>query len=156
MKLTFRHGLVRHQTDLSNNPTFLQRDGAYVNLIVSPDPTLFTIAHFDQDYLFVENQTVVHAWGPFNAGIDYWLYWDVDLITGAITRGHTTVDPVTQSSVPVNPQQDQHWYDIINMVMKVYTGSQWVEVLRVFAAELHKIHRITCRRCILIHQQKRH
>lgn len=137
MKLNFRHGLVRHQTDLSNNPTFLQKVGAYVNLVVSPDPTLFTIAHFNQDYLFVENQSVVQAWGPFNTGTDYWLYWDVDLITGAIARGYTTVDPVTQSAPPSNPPQDQHWYDVINMVMKVYVGSQWVEVLRVFAAELN-------------------
>lgn len=134
-RLNFRHGILRYQTDINDNPTFLQKVGDYVNLIVSSDPTIFTISHFDQDYLFVENTSVTSAWGPFVAGTDYYLYWDVDLITGAITRGYTTSSFTVSATAP-SPSVNKHWYDSMNRIMKVWSGSSWVEKLRVFAAFL--------------------
>lgn len=135
MRLNFRHGLVRYQTDGANHPIFLQKNGSYIDMYVFPDPTVFTIAHFDQNYLFTENVTVNHAWGPFVVGTNYWLYWDIDLLTGQLTRSYTLVDPVFQTNEPASPTQDQHWYDKTNFVMKVREGSRWVEKLRCFAAK---------------------
>lgn len=134
--LSFRQGLVGYQTDISNSPNFLQKvgGGTYINLVVSPTPTTFTIAHFDQNYLFIEQKSVTNAWGPFSGSNTCWLYWDVDFITGQITRGFTYRDPVSQSSPPASPPTDKHWFDTANKIMKVWNGSSWVEKLRVFAA----------------------
>jgi hypothetical protein len=132
-KLNFRQGLVRYQTDVSDNPAFLIQNGSYVDLNVSPDPTVFTIAHFDQDYLFAENEYVAEAWGPFSVGPNHYLYWDVNLTTGELTRGFTTVAP-TYGPTPPSPLPGYHWFDTTSTVMKVWSGSNWVEKLRVFAA----------------------
>ena len=134
--LAFRQGLVRYQTDISNAPNFLQKvsGGQYININVSPTPTTFTIAHFDQNYLFIEQKSVNHAWGPFNDSNTCWLYWDVDFITGELTRNHTYVDPISQASPPPTPAIDKHWFDTANKIMKVWSGTSWVEKLRVFAA----------------------
>ena len=135
-QLTFRQGIVRYQTDTANNPTFLKKNGSYISLIVSPDPTVITFAHFAVDYLFDELLTVSQAWGPFSGGTDYWLYWDVNLSTGLLSRSYTTVQPIVRATAPTNPvTTDQHWFDTISNVMKVWSGSRWVEKVRVFAAK---------------------
>jgi hypothetical protein len=135
--LKFRHGIVRTQNNHSNQPNFLQKSGggAFVDLVVSPDPTIFTIAHYDEDYLLTENASVPHAWGPFVGGADYWLYWDVDFLTAEITRGYTLVQPIDDPNKPSNPVIDQHWFDMNNKIMKVWNGSSWTEKLRVFACK---------------------
>ena len=46
MRINFRQGIVRHQTDGADNPVFLQKVGTNVNLLVSPD---FTIVSFIQN-----------------------------------------------------------------------------------------------------------
>jgi len=135
-QLTFRQGIVRYQTDKANNPTFLKKNGSYVNLVVSPDPTVITFAHFTADYLFDELVSVNQAWGPFSGGTDYWLYWDINLSTGELTRGSTTVQPIVRSTAPSSPVAiDQHWFDTLSNYMKVWNGSRWVERVRVFAAK---------------------
>ena len=136
-QLTFRQGMVRRQTDTAGNPSFLLKNGSYVDLIVSPDPTVITFAHFTADYLYDELLTVSQAWGPFTGGIDAWMYWDVDLSTGELSRGITTVQPITRSTAPAFPiALDQHWFDTLTSVMKVWNGSRWVEKIRVFAAKM--------------------
>jgi len=136
-RFNFRHGIARRQQDSNNNPNNLQpsNGGSYVDLIVSPDPTAFLIAHFDVDYLVTENATVAKAWGPFTSGTDYWLYWDVDFQTGALSRGYTTLEPEFGAVPPSSPAPDQHWFDTSAVVQKVWTGSSWIEKLRVFAAK---------------------
>lgn len=136
-RFNFRQGMARRQEDGLGNPAFLQKTngGAYIDLIVAPDPTVFLIAHFDENYMFTENVTVPRAWGPFSSGINYWLYWDVDFITGEISRNFTLLQPVDQPFAPASPQADQHWFDTVNNVMKVWNGATWVEYLRLFAAE---------------------
>jgi len=134
----FRQGIARYQSDHVGNATFLKRNGRYIDLIVSPDPTIFLISHLDEEYAIVENTTVLEAWGPFPPGAqDYWLYWDVDFLTGELTRSITLYEPIVAPSPPTGIlQTDQHWFDTNATVMKKWTGSLWVEVLRVFAAHL--------------------
>lgn len=134
-KFDFRHGMARRQSDSSGNPTFLLKSGAYVNLLVQPDPTVFMIAHFDEDYIYSENVSVPQAWGPFT-NVTTWLYWDIDFVTGAISRNFTLLKPIVQSWAPPSPVNDQHWFDTDKVVQKVWNGSRWLEVLRVFACEL--------------------
>lgn len=138
MRIDYRQGLIRFQTDVAGNPAFLQPvgGGAQIALIVVEDPTLVACAHgLFSDYLHEEGETVNPAWiGPFSTGTDYWLYWDIDLATGIRTFGHTTIEPVAATAAPP-AVQDQHWFDLKEQTMKVRKGPRWVDVVRVFAAK---------------------
>lgn len=147
--LNFRQGLVRIQSSgpPSFTPTFLQKSGGgtFIDLVVAPDPTLFTIAQAGEDYLFAENKSVSQAWGPFtiNPSQSYWLYWDVDFISGVISRHSTMFAPAFGPNAPSSPAVDQHWYNTSGpaqgssstFVMNVWNGTVWVPKLRVFAAQ---------------------
>lgn len=137
MRLPFRQGLVRYQTDLASNPTFLapSNGGTSIDLVVSPDPTIMTFAHRAADYLFEENATVNNAWqGPFVSGTTYWLYFDLDIITSKRTFGHTTLEPTFGPNAP-SPAPNLHWFDTKETVMKVWNGITWQETIRVFAGK---------------------
>lgn len=138
MRVNFRQGIVRYQTDINGNATFLQRSaqsGAYIDLIVSPDPTIINFAHKGANYLYEEARTVTQAWGPFpvSSGTRY-LYWDLSILNATISRGFTTLPPVFSAVSPTSPAPDQHWFDTSNTCMKVWDGTRWVEKIRVFAA----------------------
>lgn len=138
MKLPFRQGLARWQSDISGSQAFLQKaslTGDYISLFVNPDPTIFTAAHGHSDYLIEETRSVPNAWGPFQAvGQTQYLYWDIGLLDGVITRGFTLLPPHNSQTAPVNPAVDQHWFDTVNTTMKVWNGSKWLTKVRVFAA----------------------
>ncbi len=140
-RFNFRQGIARRQQDGLGNPNNLQpsNGGSWIDLIVSPDPTVFIIAHYDTDYMFTENTTIAKAWGPFTAGTDYWLYWDIDFRTGELSRGYTLEEPVFGNTPPSAPvPNDTHWFDTNEMVMKTPFGpfgNRWVERIRVFAAK---------------------
>lgn len=135
MKLTFRQGIVRHQSDVSGNPTFLQRsaaNGQFVDLVVSPTPTILAFAHREGTYLVEELKTVPNAWGPLSSATSY-LYWDVNLLNASLTRGITLLPPIYSPIAPNNPAADQHWFNTAENLMRVWNGSKWVEKIRVFA-----------------------
>lgn len=134
MKLNFKQGIIRYQTDISNNPTFLQKTVNGVTLNVSPDPTLLTFSHGDHNYTFEENTTIENAW-QITQNRDSWIYWDLDIITGERTFGITYIKPVYSINKPAGVN-DRHWFDLQTKSMKVYTGSNYVTKLRVFAAFL--------------------
>jgi hypothetical protein len=136
MKLPFRQGIVRYQTDSATNPIFLQKSngGTNVDLYCSPDPTIVTFAHGITDYLFEECKTVPQAWGPFTSGTDYWLFWDIDILTGTRTFGSTKLAPIYSTNPPSQPVNDQHWFDTTNTKIMVWTG-KWIEKIRVFACK---------------------
>lgn len=139
MNLTFRQGLARYQTDISANPTFLQRSagaGNFIDLLVQPDPTIIVFAHKTANYIVEETKTVRNAWGPFSGSQTQYLYWDVNMVTGEVTRGVTLFPPMYAGTSPVNPIVDQHWFDTNDVVMRVWNGGKWVEKIRVFAAYL--------------------
>lgn len=136
MKVHFRQGIARYQSDIRANPTFLQRRGSVIDLVVSPDPTIIVFAHKNATYIIEEVRSVAGAWGPFTGSVTRYLYWDIDVRTGALTRGDTSVLPVTSGIAPVNPPVDQHWFDLQTTTMKVWNGRKWIECIRVFAATL--------------------
>ncbi len=136
MKLSFRQGIARYQTDVSSSPIFIRRSagaGNFIDLVVSPDPTVIIFAHRDANYVVEETRSIANAWGPITSTLTTYLYWDVNLLTGAVTRGLTFLPPMYTGSPPSAPATDQHWYDTTENVMRVWSGSKWVEKIRVFA-----------------------
>lgn len=134
MRLTFRQGIARYQTDIYATPTFLQRSGDFVDLIVSPDPTIVVFAHKNATYVIEETKTVQKAWGPFTGQGTRYLYWDINMLDASVTRGYTLFPQVVSAKAPNNPSNDQHWFDSENHQMKVWNGSKWIDKVRVFAA----------------------
>lgn len=139
MKIPFRHGILRYQKDSIGNAKFLQKSnsGSSIDLVISPDPTIIAIAHRESNYLIEEGMTTPFAWGGFVSGVDYWLYIDINLLTGARTFGSAAYAPVFGPKSPIDPEPDMHWYDTnLNvMCMKVWNGTIWIEKLRVFVAK---------------------
>lgn len=137
MRLTFRQGIARYQTDIYATPTFLQKssqNGEFVDLIVSPDPTVVIFAHKNATYVIEETKTVLNAWGPFPGQGTRYLYWDINLLDASVTRGYTLLPQIVAAQAPINPTVDQHWFDSVNHQMKVWNGNKWVDKVRVFAA----------------------
>ncbi len=137
MKISFRQGIVRYQTDINNTPAAVIKsalDDRYLDLVVSPDPTLIAFCHGDADYLVEESKTVREAWGPFPAnGQTQHLFWDLDIASGSLSRGHTIFTPIVSLAEPTVQREDQHWFDESERVMKVYMNGKWRIKLRVFA-----------------------
>lgn len=135
MRISFRQGLVKAPAN------FLQLNGGKVDLFAQPvEPLLAAFADGNSDYLLTERLPVTGAWqGPFVAGPqNYYLYFDIDVITGARTFNHTLFEPIESAIAPMNPADDQHWFDLGTKTMKVWTSttSRWVKRIRVFAAQL--------------------
>lgn len=131
MRISFRQGIV------AAPPSFLTTNGATVNLTIA-SPTTVQVAFADglSNYLHTERTTVASAWvGPFVSGTNYWLYWDINPVTGIRTFGHTLLDPVEAASAPLSPASDQHWFDMTANKMKVWNAlaGRWVSKIRVFA-----------------------
>jgi hypothetical protein len=134
MRIPFRQGIVTAPSG------FLQQTGSTVSLVIAT-PTMVSVAFADgtANYLHTERLSVTNAWtGPFAPGTDYWLYWDINIMTGQRTFGHTLHEPYEGASAPLSPQPDQHWFDTVSFKMKVWnaTSGRWVSKIRVFAAKL--------------------
>lgn len=130
MLIPFRHGLIK------TPPTFLTVKSSTADLLIGADPLLLTISSGSSDFVWVEKDSVINAWGPFTPGVDVWLFWDVDQRTALRTFGTTPYEPVVSSIQPANPRVNQHWYDANNKQMKVWTGAAWQAKNRVFACKL--------------------
>ncbi len=137
MKITFRQGISRYQQTTEGLPIFLQKDdvsGTYIDLNASTDPTVITFSHGSTNYTIEEIISVDRAWGPFNTSETKYLYWDISLTTGLLTRGSTLYSPTYGSTAPSNPHVDYHWFDTTSNMMKIWNGTVWVTKVRVFAA----------------------
>ena len=134
MRLSFRQGVVRYQTDNTGIPAHLYLDVTrnFISLIVAETPTLITFAHRESNYLVEEPVSVIQAWGPI-IHQECWMYWDINLFSGIVTRGMTTVKPITGLIAPSNPIEDTHWFDTSEVLMKVFLNGKWQERIRVFA-----------------------
>lgn len=136
-RLSFTQGIVRHGKT-PGQQFFLQQNDVYVDLVVSPDSTIIAFADGNKDYLFTESVTIIKAWGPLSGiSVPFWLYWDINRVTGIRTFGYTTLEPVVGNDAPSTPQAGQMWFNTSEMKMYEYNGSNWVQVLRVFAAKYY-------------------
>ena len=137
MRVSFRQGIIRHQTDMVGTPQFLQFDSTrtWVSLMVVETPTTINFTHRDANYLVDEPISITQAWGQIPSG-DCWLYWDINLVTAKLTRGITIHNPVYSMEYVGIPDEDQHWFDTTEGVMKVFHTGKWNEKVRVFAASI--------------------
>ena len=129
-KLSFRQGIVRSQEPLFSSA------GGMVSILATNEPVVITFAHGDSDYLITEPQSVSNAWGPFSAGVERWLYWEINQSTGLREFGYTEIEPTFDIVKPVGPVVGQMWFDMNTTTMKEYSGTTWKEVVRVFACKL--------------------
>lgn len=150
MQLNFRQGIIRHQTGLSG-PAWLQKsnlNGTTVDINANTEPVVFTIAHYNANYLFEETKTISAAWGSGSngsinsplvaSGQTQYLFWDIDLASGQMTRGWTLVSPTISPTAPVNPVDDTHWFDTTLNRTRVFkykpnNNGVWVDKIRLFA-----------------------
>lgn len=135
MRLSFRQGIVSHQTDTLGTPTFLVVNGGYVSLMTTNDPTIVSFIHGQKDYLYTEAQTQNNAWGPFVAQ-DYWLFWQLNTATGMREFGSTTLEPTSSIDPPATPGTGQMWFNTLSNIWYEFSGASWIEVIRVFACKL--------------------
>lgn len=136
MNLNFRQGLVSYQSS-GNQQQFLQPSSTsrYVDLVVTTVPTVVTFAHGESNYILKHDATVPNAWGPLPLSQTSFLYWDINLITGYVTYGFTSLDLVVDTVPPVDPLPGQMWFDQTTTKMKMRTAgaNPWIDVVRVFA-----------------------
>jgi len=132
MRIPFRQGLV------TAPPNLLQANGSAVNLVIAqPAVLVATIADKQANYLISERSPITNAWtGPFVAGTTYWLYIEINRLTGQRTFGHTLLEPIEAAVAPSNPTNGQMWFDTTLNQMKEWnaTAVRWIEKLRVLAA----------------------
>jgi hypothetical protein len=148
MITSFRQGIVKYQLV---GPSLLSVDATNaqtVDLNVIPDePVIVTFAHKGANYIITENNSIQQAWGsgtpgsinaPLPQNQTEYLFWDIDIGTGVLSRGWTLYPPVYSSSAPLNPAAGQMWFDTVNTVFNVWTvygtaPGNWVNCIRVFA-----------------------
>lgn len=147
-QISFRHGIVRQPTG-----AWLSFNGSNDAIILdtSTEPLLLNIADGqDDDYLWEENQTAFEAWGESSLSfgslpstVPYWLYFDIDSLSGQRRFGTSLHEPIEDPSAPVNPAVDQHWFDTrssasdgTNLTQKVWDGSKWIHKVRIFVAKV--------------------
>lgn len=135
MRISFRQGIVRCPAN------FLELTNGTVNIVVpSAESIIVTLADGNSNYLLTERLSVSKAWpGPFPASSQsYWLYWDLNAVTGEKTYGYTLYEPIEAFTPPKQVQDDQHWFDTANNKMFVWNNAanRWQQKYRVFAAQL--------------------
>lgn len=135
MIIDFQQGIVTYPT-IGNQQAFLSRSGSYVALSTSNGRVDVTFAHGTENYFHTESDSVPAAWGPLDNGVDYWLYWDINLRTAQRTFGVSTVQPVYSSIQPTSPVESLHWFNTSSKKMFVYLHGSFREVIRVFAAKV--------------------
>jgi hypothetical protein len=131
MKILFRQGIIS-KPEL---PSMLYVHGGAVHLRASGSPIILAFAHGKRDYIHTITDDVNSAW-TLPSG-DAWLYWDINQITGLLTYGITT-DPSPlyyDWEAPSSPVQGQHFFNLSDNKMRVWTGGKWIERIRVFAAQ---------------------
>lgn len=132
MRVPFRQGIVQYK-----HPAFIQVEYPYAHLLADvSNPLILNLAAGQTDYLHAEKANVPQAWGPFAVGVDVWLYVDIDRRTAQRTFGTTSLEPIAGANAPLSPATDQHWYDTTTNEMKVWSGTNWIQVVRVFACLL--------------------
>jgi hypothetical protein len=133
MLIAFRQGVLQYQ----GIPSYLEFDGTTVDLLVDNLDAIVAFADGDSDYLHIEKENVSGAWaGPFDIGTEYWLYWDIDTVTGIRTFGSTSLSPSYGISRPEPADIGQHHFDNTITTMLVWDGEHWIRKNRVFAGKI--------------------
>lgn len=131
MKILFRQGIIS-KPEL---PSMLYVDDGAVHLRTGGKPIILAFAHGERDYIHTIEESVDSAW-VLPSG-DCWVYWDIDQTTGQLTYGITTdSSPLYYDwTAPLSPTIGQHFYNLSDNKMRVWSGGTWIERIRLFAAQ---------------------
>lgn len=132
MRIDFRQGIAAAPSG------FLTVNGSSIDLTLPADvPAIITFADGQTNYVVTERKTVSSAW-TIASGVDQWLFWEINTTTGARAFGKTLIQPIVGHATPVDPVDDQHWFDLTSTTMKVWNGTakRWIRVVRTFACKL--------------------
>ena len=135
MIVDFRQGIITYPAS-GGLQRFLTYNAGYVSISAVDGRTDVTVANGDENYLITESTSVPNAWGPIVPTVPAWLYWNIDALTAQRTFGITYSQPITGPTAPITPDNDQHWFDTVNNVMKVYKSGKWITRIRVFACRI--------------------
>ena len=136
MQVPYTQGVLRGQIALpSNARLFLQADGAYVDVYVTDMKLLAVAAHKTKNYLIEEPFNVSHAWGPLPLATLCYLFWDIDVATGNVARGYTTIAPQFGAALPGTVTNGLHFFNTTERQMYYGVSGTWVEKIRVFAGQ---------------------
>ncbi len=134
MLVNFRQGIISYQ----QLPKYIFIKNGNVGIDASIAPINITFAHGQGNYLYIEKNTVDNAWsGPFNSHQPYWLYWDINLISGRRSFGYTQLRPLNGNTFPSTPQINQYYFNITYNKSYFWNGQNWIECIRVFAGLLN-------------------
>lgn len=136
MRIDFRQGIITYPISFSGQQQFLAKTGSYISLQTANGRTDVAFAHGTENYLYTETTDSQNAWGPLIPNTDYWLYWDINLLTAVRTFGFTTIQPTTGSIQPTGIE-GLHWFNTATTKMYVFSTGRWQEVARVFAAKVN-------------------
>lgn len=136
MRINFLQGIAQYPTD-GNTQAFLAKAGSYVNLVAVNGNTDIIFTNGINNYLHTESVSVNQAWGPFDDGVDYWIYWDINPRSAVRTFGSTLVAPLYGPTTPTSPVNNQHFFNTTSKKMYVFENNMWLEKLRVFAAKIN-------------------
>jgi hypothetical protein len=131
MYTQFRQGILQYSP-----PDLIYINGNSADLIVDDWPVIVTFSAGTKNYLWIEKQPVINAWHPILPSQTQWLFWDIDMRTGARTFGYTLIQPVVSAVPPVSPVTDLHWLDTTANIIKVWSGNSWRQRIRVFACKV--------------------
>lgn len=135
MHVPARNSILYGRIDALGAPAHLILSGGAVELDASPTMLLLNFAAGMAETGPVDHIAMVaedHIWSGLPVSSTCWLYAQRNPSTGAITFGHTVLEPVTAKIAPAAPAEGQHWYDSRAGRMLVFSGGAWGEVQRVF------------------------
>ena len=128
MELEFTQGLLYNR-----GTPIITANGTRLDLTIT-DGVKVAFAHGHANYLLEETDTVDGAWtGPFESGVKYWLYWDINLVSGRHSYGYTLTAPSFGTTYPTSPALMQHHFNTTTGYMRVWNRTEWVTAIRVFA-----------------------
>lgn len=132
MRLPFRQGVLQRPTNC------LQKISNDIVISTANGPIVSTLSYHTAEYYHTEPQNVNQyiAWTNLSPATDYWLYINIDKLTGVRTFGQTLLAPINGTTQPVTPSLDQHWFDTNTNTTKVWMGVVWTEYIRVFIAKI--------------------
>ena len=138
-RIKFRQGVVTHPiNDTTGEQLFLTKNGTTVDLnVVNQELVTVTFIHGTANYLYTEASSIQSAWKdvPFNQ--DSWIYWEINLSSGEVSRKVTTLEPIENPRQPMNSIVGQLWFNTATRRWGQFNGSTFREVVVVFAARVN-------------------
>lgn len=128
MKINFRQGIIKTQTNLS----FLRlNDNGNVDFNATYAPTYLSFSDGSSEYLYVESDNITDAWVLTN--IPCWLYWELSKEDASRSFSTTPYNPFLYNNIPTEPNIGQLYFDKNIFKWKQWDGQYWQEKIIVIA-----------------------